>query len=156
MYIKQSRQTMSFTKPIYSKSEVLELAGISSSQFNNWMIRGLIPRSALGFELVKITKARYSALIPAYCKLMTYHTGHNRKQFIKELNKAFDQFISTETCSEHLTIGIAKFGNSADCGLFQNEGQAYALCPKDSVFVPVGRVIKQFIENLENPIQQSK
>lgn len=140
---------MNLTKPQYSKGQVLEMAGISSAQFNNWMIRGLIPRKTLGYELVKITKAKYSVLVLAYCKLLAYHNGPNRKQYIQLLNKAFEQVLADGECNEHLTIGIAQFGRSSDCGLFQNEGQAYALCPKDSIFVRVGKVIKLFIEEAQ-------
>jgi hypothetical protein len=148
MYIKQSRQIMSFTKPIYSKSEVLKLAGISSSQFNNWMIRGLIPRSALGFELVKITKARYSALIPAYCRLLTYHTGTQRKPYVEMLKKVFKQIANQNEFNPKMVIAIDGFGKGKDCGLFENSQVAFQLFSRQCAIVPVGHIIKQHLEEI--------
>jgi hypothetical protein len=139
---------MSFTKPIYSKSEVLKLAGISSSQFNNWMIRGLIPRSALGFELVKITKARYSALIPAYCRLITYHTGPQRKPYVEMLKKVFKQVAKQNEFNERMVIAIDGFGKGKDCGLFENSQIAFRLFSRQCAIVPVGHIIKQHLEEI--------
>jgi hypothetical protein len=139
---------MSFIKPIYSKSEVLRLAGISSSQFNNWIIRGLIPRNALGFELVKITKARYSVLIPAYCRLLTYHTGPQRKLYVEMLKKVFEQIAKQNEFNQRMVIAIDGFGKGKDCGLFENSQIAFQLFSRQCAIVPVGQIIKQHLEEI--------
>ena len=137
---------MNLTKPQYSKGQVLEMAGISSAQFNNWMIRGLIPRYDLGFELVKLTKAKYSLLTVAYCHLLTYHTGPNRKLYIKTLKQLFEQVAKQNDFNHEMVIAIDGFGKGKDCGLFENSQIAYQLFSRQCAIVPVGQIIKHFKE----------
>lgn len=137
---------MNLTKPQYSKSQVLEMAGITNGQFQNWTLRGLIPRSTLGFKLVKLTKAKYSLLTVAYCRLLAYHTGPNRKLYVQTLKQLFEQVAKQNDFNHEMVIAIDGFGKGKDCGLFENSQIAYQLFSRQCAIVPVGQIIKHFKE----------
>jgi hypothetical protein len=146
LHIKQSAKQMKLTKPQYSKSQVLEMAGITNGQFQNWSLRGLIPRYDLGFELVKLTKARYSPLIVAYCRLLTFHTGSDRKLYVQILKKLFKQIAQQNDFNHEMVIAISGFGKGKDCGLFENSQIAYQMFSRQCAIVPAGQIIKHFKE----------
>lgn len=140
---------MKLTEPKYSKAEVLENAHISSAQFDNWMLRGLIPRSILGYHLFKLTKAKYSILVIAYCRLLAYHQGQNRKLYVETLKRLFKQVAETNEFNERMVIAIDGFGKGKDCGLFENSQIAYSLFPQQCSMVPAGQILKSYIQGMK-------
>ena len=80
---------MDLTKPLLTKSEMLKLAGIPSTTFNNWFARGMIPLKELGCVRENLTTYKYSHLTAAYCAALSYHTGKKRGEFIEVLKSLF-------------------------------------------------------------------
>jgi hypothetical protein len=138
---------MELTTPQYSKAELLKLTAVQSTSFNNWRLRGLIPLKQLGVERVNLRHHTYSPLVAAYCRLLSFHKGTNRKQYIKCLNEIFEEVIATKEINEHLTIAINNFGTAADCGVFESSGLAMQICPRNAALIPAGQIIKLYTED---------
>lgn len=137
---------MNLKKPVFTKQQLLELTNLPSSTFNNWRIRGLIPFADLGHKMESLTRFKYSPLTAAYCKALSYHTGQNRKLYIRELQNLLTQFARQSRFNPEAVIAISGWGKANDCGTFDSLSSAMALCPHQCVYVPVGKIIKQYVE----------
>ena len=134
---------MDLTKPLLTKSEMLKLAGIPSTTFNNWFARGMIPLKELGCVRENLTTYKYSHLTAAYCAALSYHTGKKRGEFIEVLKSLFVVVARDGFFSEGLTIAISSRGKGKDCGVFDTYGEAQRYGGNLSLYVNVGRIIKQ-------------
>lgn len=137
---------MTLITPQLQKSELLRLTGISSTTFNNWRLRGLIPFNDLGFKMESLTRYKYSVLLAAFCKSLSYHTGSDRKLYVKTLKDLFIQISKQNDFNDSLVIAISGWGKGKDCGVFEDFQTAMTLCPKQCSYVPVGKIIKQYME----------
>lgn len=134
---------MRITDPILSKSEVIDLAGITSTQFDNWRRRFLIPFSLLGRERQSLTTSKYSFLVAAYCRALSFHKGSKRNNYIQILKGVFRQFVELGGVNSKAVIAIADYGRGADCGLFESFLIADNRT-KNTAKVPVGEIISEF------------
>ena len=139
---------MKVTTPILTKSELIEMAGITSSQFDNWRRRFLVPFSLLGRERVSLTTSKYSYLTVAYCKALSYHRGNRRSEYILMLKGVFNQYIEIGDINSDAVIAISDYGKGSDCGLFPSflaaENRTLATAK-----VPIGKIITEYISKVE-------
>lgn len=147
---------MDLTTPLLTKAELLKLAGIPSTTFNNWRIRGLIPLKALGCEKVSLTTCKYSHLVAAYCAALSYHTGSKRKQYVDVLKSEFSSVAKDGYCPENLTIAISAMGKGPDCGAFENYGEALRYGGNQCLYVNFGQLIQKAAEHMKLLITKSK
>ncbi|MFQ3249622.1 MAG: hypothetical protein ACI9O6_001430 [Glaciecola sp.] len=138
---------MNYQKPTLSNSELLELSGVTKTQFNNWRLRFHVPFDLLGISRHQLKHHKYSPLVAAYCRLLSLHRSQNRKAYIHILKTFFADLIKTAELNEHAVIAINNYGDSSDCGLFEHSGIAMQVCPKETIFIPIGKIVKQYIED---------
>lgn len=141
---------MSLIEPKILKNELLALSGVSSTNFNNWRLRGIIPFDELGCKRESLTRFRYSVLTAAYCKAMTYHTGQKRGRYVRELKNLFIDISKQTDFNEHVVIAISGWGQGKDCGVFDSLANAMILCPRQCSYVPVGQIIKNYIGEINH------
>lgn len=134
---------MLLTKPLLTKSELLEVAGITSTTFNNWRLRGLIPLSVLGCEKLSITRFKYSYLVAAYCASLSHHTGPNRREFVKLLKETFSGIAKDGFYESDSLIAISANGKGSDCGYFSNTGYALQYGGDQTLKVNIGETLSR-------------
>ena len=144
---------MKLTDPKYTKSQVLKMTGISSARFNNWMFRGLVPKHDLGFKLVNLTSAKYSILVIAYCHGLKYHRGQNRKLYISLLKQIFKQIVNDKNFDNQMVIAIDAIGKGKDCAVFESPQTASKRFGSKCAIVPIGKIIKHYLDIPKNEYQ---
>ncbi|MFY0667319.1 MAG: hypothetical protein JXQ95_04750 [Alteromonas stellipolaris] len=141
---------MKLTETKFTKAEVLHHANVSSTQFNNWVLRGYIPRSVLGFKLESLTRAKYSVLIIAYCRSLNYHTGPRKSAYVALLKQVFSDIAQTGEFSPDFVFAIDGWGKAKDCGLFANSNIARQLFSRQCAIVPAGKTLTILRETLDH------
>ncbi|AEF03716.1 hypothetical protein ambt_10970 [Alteromonas naphthalenivorans] len=141
---------MKLTETKFTKAEVLYHANVTSSQFNNWVLRRYIPRLELGFKLESLTRAKYSVLIIAYCRLLNYHTGPRKSAYVALLKQAFIKIAKTDEFNPDFVFAIDGWGKAKDCGLFENSQIARQLFSRQCAIVPAGKTITTLRETLDH------
>jgi hypothetical protein len=137
---------MKLTEPVLNKAQLLKVAGITSTTFNNWCLRGHIPLAQLGCEKVSLTRYKYTFLTAAYCALLSYFRGNKRKIYLRMLKSFVCGVAKDGYYNDNATIAIANSGKGPDCGIFDNYGAALDMRNLDVIYVDAGKILNKALE----------
>lgn len=133
--------TMILAKPVLTKAELIEVAGIPSTTFNNWRIRGRIPFNDLGVKRESLTRWKYSYLVAVFCSALTHYSGKNQKAYIQTLNDFLCKVAMNADFAPNATLVISNHRSVSGCGIFDNYGLALNYGKTDDFYLSIGEIL---------------